>query len=507
MGVQDEWGTAVRVHRTARMPPPPPHSRCKGRSPGSGPGPREVRTTGATIVTPYRIALHQRGRRTMRAISLSAPRAAPRARTATPPRGGPQVTPTGEPPDPAGGAWYFAPATLYLTAGSIALVAVAPELASGLYASPRVAATTHLLTLGWITLSIFGALNQILPVALEVPLASRWLAHATLAGLAPGAGLFAAGIASGSTSLQHAGIALVSFAIITGIGNVAVTLARSRTRDVTWTAMALAIAFLGSTLVLGVALLHNLHTGFIAAARLRYLAAHIHVALVGWALVMIVGVSHRLLPMFLVAHGARTHWSARSVAALATGTVLLAAGLLANLAPMTLAGVASLVGGVAMFAIQALAFFRARVRRSLDPGMHFIAAAIVLMTLAAPIGAVLAAAPARSGRLATTYVFTALAAGVTTYIMGAYYKIIPLLAWLAGQRHAGPAARVRTAAELSSPRAAHAQLALTLAGVATTIAGISAGSTQVTRAGAASFAAGAGLFTVNMALIALRARG
>lgn len=49
------------------------------------------------------------------------------------------------------------------------------------------------------------------------------------------------------------------------------------------------MAFLSATLVLGVVQLHNIHTGFIVAARVRVLATHLHVAIMGWALIMFVG--------------------------------------------------------------------------------------------------------------------------------------------------------------------------------------------------------------------------
>jgi len=69
---------------------------------------------------------------------------------------------------------------------------------------------------------------------------------------------------------------------------------RARSRDVTWAAITLALVFLLSTLVLGLVLLHNIHTGFIADSRVRVLATHLHVAIVGWALIMIVGVLNEL---------------------------------------------------------------------------------------------------------------------------------------------------------------------------------------------------------------------
>ena len=137
---------------------------------------------------------------------------------------------------------------------------------TSLRASPAV---THLFTLGWLTMTIFGALNQLLPVALGAPIRSVEVGHASFWSFAPGVGLFAAGIATGSDSLRHAGMALVTAGILLGAGNVVATLARARVRDVTWAAVALGITFLLSTLALGLVLLHNLHTGFIADARVR----------------------------------------------------------------------------------------------------------------------------------------------------------------------------------------------------------------------------------------------
>ena len=90
----------------------------------------------------------------------------------------------------------FAASILYLLAGAAGLVWIAPELAIGAYPSPHVAGITHLFTLGWITTTIFGALAQLLPVALGAPIRSTRVGHASFLTFAPGAGLFAAGIAS-----------------------------------------------------------------------------------------------------------------------------------------------------------------------------------------------------------------------------------------------------------------------------------------------------------------------
>ena len=83
-------------------------------------------------------------------------------------------------------AAHFAVATCYLVAAAAGLVWIAPQLAAGAFASPRVAGVTHLFTLGWLTTTIFGALYQLMPSALGAPI--RWprIGYASLAAFAPG---------------------------------------------------------------------------------------------------------------------------------------------------------------------------------------------------------------------------------------------------------------------------------------------------------------------------------
>ena len=51
-------------------------------------------------------------------------------------------------------------------AAAFAAVALAPAAVAGFYYHPRALAVVHLVTLGWITASILGALYMIVPMAL-----------------------------------------------------------------------------------------------------------------------------------------------------------------------------------------------------------------------------------------------------------------------------------------------------------------------------------------------------
>lgn len=403
-------------------------------------------------------------------------------------------------------AEHFGAATLYMLAGAVGLVWIAPRLASGDYLSPSVAAITHLFTLGWLTITIFGALYQLLPVALGTPL--RWprAAHVSSGTLAPGVGVFVAGVATNSVVLHHAGIALVGTGVVIGVVNVAATLARVPKRDVTWAAIALAITFLSSTLVLGVVLVHNLHTGAFAAARVSLLATHLHVAIVGWALVMMVGVSHRLLPMFLLAHGADTRWTRRSIALLTAGVVALVVGIDASLTPLAWLGALCLEAGIACFLFQAHAFHRVRVRKHIDVGMRFAAAALAFLSVAAVLGPVLLARGRSATHVATAYVLTGLLGGVLLYVVGFSYKIIPLLAWTARYSAETGTGRAPAVADLFSARLAHVQLVVMITAVAVLAAAILLGLPSAAYVGALLFLIGAALHVSQIACVALGGR-
>ena len=399
-------------------------------------------------------------------------------------------------------AEHFAAAILYLLAGAIGLVWIAPDLAMGAYVSPHVAGVTHLFTLGWLTTTIFGALYQLLPVALAAPLRSTRLGHVSFWTFAPGAGLFACGVADGSTMLHHAGLGLVAAGIVLAVFNIGSSLPQSRSRDETWTAVSIALAFLLSTLVLGIVLLHNIHTGFLAGARVRVLAIHLHVAIVGWALMMIVGVSHRLLPMFLLAHGADTRWTKRSLASLSVGVLALGAGLATGGRAIAWTGVAALEAGVACFLFQAFSFYRVRVRKKIDVGMRFAATALAFLATAAVLGPFVLGLGDGHPRLATAYVAVGLLGGIVLFVTGFFYKIVPLLAWTVHYRDQMGKKRVPTVAEMFSARVAHVQLAAMASGVTLVGGGIGAGSSIVTRAGALLFASGVALFASQIIRVA-----
>ena len=397
---------------------------------------------------------------------------------------------------------HFTVAFGALLLGSAGLVVAAPELALGQVFSPRLLGVVHLFTLGWITTSILGALCQFLPVAIGVPLYSRSAAYGTLALHGLGLTLFVGGLLAGAPSVFRIGALVVAVGLTVFAGNLALTLARAKTRDVTFYALALADAFLLGTIVLGGMLAWNLHSGaLLGADRFTVLAVHIHVALAGWVVMVMVGVAHRLLPMFLLSHGASERPAQVAVATLGVGSglLLLPIGHLGRV----IAG-ALIALGIGAFLVQAVLFVRHRRRRAIDPGLKLALAGLVGLGAATLVAPFALHGGLASLRLLVAYVLLALVGAISTFIAGHYYKIVPFLVWyhrfgpLIGER------QVPKVAELFSARVAGVTVVLAVLGTCAMLAGVALESPSVLRGGALAFAAAMVVEAAQMVMIARR---
>lgn len=357
---------------------------------------------------------------------------------------------------------HFAAGVMFLALGAAGLVWVAPELAGGSFLAPRVVAVTHLFTLGWITLSIFGALYQFLPVALSEPIRWPGAAHVTFGVFVPGLLAFVFGLAFGGVGSLVGGATLLTAGVLLFCGNLAATLARAPLRDLTWWSLAGATSYLFLTALLGLALAVNVRSGFMGADRWTALGVHFHLALGGWVLMVIIGVGHRLLPMFLLSHGSeeRLGRAAAWLVAAGVGWLVLfhhASPVLAQWVPAVLIAL-----GLVAFLAQAASFFRHSVKPRLDPGLRLAGGALGLMAWGLALGAWNMAAGWTSATSVAAYGM-ALILGISLFVAAHYYKIVPFLIWyhrfgpLAGRR---PVPQV---AELYSSR--YAALATALMGV------------------------------------------
>jgi hypothetical protein len=400
-------------------------------------------------------------------------------------------------------ASHFAIGLLFLTTAGLLLPFAAADLAAGRFLQPRVVAVVHLITLGWLTTSIMGALCQLFGVVLGTPLRSVRLATATLLLFVPGLGLFVCALFTGETRLVVPGALSLAGGLVLFIINAAATLRRSTQRDLTWWALAVALGFLLATIAFGISLGVNLKSGHLAEGRMMALAVHVHVALAGWVGLVIMGVARRLLPMFLLSHGAGERSVRVAIVATASGAGLLSLFHRAMNDVVFTVAVILLAAGAVALAVQIAGYVRKRHRPQLDAGLRLLltGSAFVLAAVAAGlINVTVGAAPAR----VTAYGIM-LIGGLALFVAGHYYKILPFLLW--NHRYAPRVGKqpLPKIAELFSARVATVAGALSAAGLAALALGAGASTFSLTLAGALLVCAGFTTEAVQL-LILLRTK-
>ena len=396
---------------------------------------------------------------------------------------------------------HFVAATGFLLIGALSLWWIAPQLAAGAYPAQTVVAVTHLFTLGWITTSIMGALYQFLPVALGHAVASERLAHITFVSYVVGVALMTSGLGLHHAQVVAVGITFLGTGILLFVGNLVATLRVATRRELTWWALALAAVFLVVAMAAGIALTINRFTGFLGAAQPDALRVHLHTALYGWVLLVIVGVSHRLLPMFLLSHGSDDRFAWWSVQLLAAGAALVAVfhhlPVLGRELPLLL-----LAAGLVAWIVQARRFYRHRHRPALDAGLRLSAIAIAVLAVA-PLPLLLLGLPGLPASVRVLYAGT-LVLGAALFVAAQYYKIVPFLVWnqyfgpLAGKQ---PLPRV---ADLFNPRVAMVAVWLLTGGGLLLLGGVALRAPLLVRTGAALLAGGAAVEARQLLMVSGR---
>ncbi|MGH7048346.1 MAG: hypothetical protein ACREE2_18370 [Stellaceae bacterium] len=311
--------------------------------------------------------------------------------------------------------------------------------------APTTLATVHLLTIGWLTVLMLGALHQFVPVMTAQGPAAGTSALVSLIMILAGLGGMEAGFLTLDGQLPPAvlvalpigGILVLSGAAIAAV-SLSQTLWRARPLPFSARFVATGLAFLFAALAMGVVL------GLAFAipqwvpwpgAFTDGLGLHLLAGLVGWFTLTAIGVSYRLLSMFTLAPEER--------GALGTAVFVLSAG---GLAATWLLGLAAALGaavpsavivlaaaaagiGLALYLLDMVRLYRARRRRKLElnTGMAIPAlAALAFSILFALALGVRGTSETALGALG--YLF--LCGWLSGLGLSQLYKIVPFLTWL-----------------------------------------------------------------------------
>jgi hypothetical protein len=325
----------------------------------------------------------------------------------------------------------FLLASLYLLANYGALL--------GYHIDAPVLTVLHLMILGWVSMIIFGALYQLIPVVMEVKLFSETLAYITLAGLASGLFFLIAAFMGYNFQLTNnfiIGGSLIIGAVLIFTVNTFVTALRSEKKNISKLYIVSSAIYLLLTVMMGLFIVLNLKYAWLSQAHTEFLKTHIVIGLVGWFLMLVIGVAATLMPMFLIVHKIREDYLRWGFYLIHAGVITIFTITFIPAVPEFVSIVAYLLilAGLVLFLMFNYDVFSHRMRKKLDIGMKLSAVALIVFALSVvsfilvyfgngvlgfPVGRIEIIA----GILLVYGFFTGL-------ILGQTYKTLPFIIWL-----------------------------------------------------------------------------
>jgi len=404
-----------------------------------------------------------------------------------------------------------------------------PSILASYHYNQQVVAATHLFVLGWMCTVIMGAMYQLVPVALETKLYSerlaKWQFVIHVVGVGGMVWMFRA------WNLKQVG----HFGSVMAVGaalfvyNIARTLRRVRAWNVIATTIAAALAWFSFTVLAGLSiaaakcayesteglattggvkeLVSGLRVvaGFISRFdAISAMHAHAHLGVVGFFLMLIVGVSYRLIPMFALSEVQSRGRARLSVALLNVGLAGVFATILLR-SPWKLLFALMIVTALAVYGWELRVILHARRRRSLDWGIRTFLAAMALLIPVSTFALALAwpRLPLNplTGQLENVYGFLGLLGVVTLAILGMLHKILPFLVWFGVYGPHIGRAQLPTTTQMGSERLQAYGFWSYLAALLTTGVAVLLQSEAGVRAGGAMLLASLMLFVANAAKV------
>ncbi|MBX0296481.1 hypothetical protein [Haloarcula nitratireducens] len=320
-----------------------------------------------------------------------------------------------------------------LLAGSVVGVGLVAGVVPGL---GRLA-LVHLFLIGWVCITIMGAMTQFVPVWSGVPLHSRRLAAVQLALVTAGLIGFVASLLLGALAL----LPVFGTAMLAGFWvfayNVGRTLARAGRLDVTERHFALSLGFFVVLTAFGLALAVDFTRPFLAqysVSRSNVVLAHATLAVFGAVLTTVYGALYQLATMFTQTelHGIDDHLKRTEEVGHPVGVALLAVGRLVGSEPAAaLGGLLVCLAALSFGAILARKLFEMRVERT---PMHTRYAVVALSLsswalLTVPAWATDPLARAHLlGGPGTTHLLVLGTVGFV--VLGTLYHVVPFVVWV-----------------------------------------------------------------------------
>jgi hypothetical protein len=312
--------------------------------------------------------------------------------------------------------------TFYLFA-MIALISFSVNFS---YQEMAVAGWVHLFLLGFVMVTIFGAMAQLIPVVLEVGHAVVDLYYVILPLLGIGTTIMVFGFWFQPALLSYGGLLVLSSMIIFAIEAFA-TLRKSTIETLTVKTVAISNSYLLLGIITGFVIALGF-SGAISVDTDSVLKAHVYAVLGGFVLLTIMGLSMTLLPMFSLAHGFDETPIKRGFNSVTVGVGLVFIGAVVGIDTLLWLGYITTAIGVLFYMQQIYLIYILVVRKEMD-----IWAKSMIFGFSSLIGSLLLGIisflPNANEAWLHASLWFFMVGFIGFLINGHLYKIVPFLVW------------------------------------------------------------------------------
>ncbi len=328
---------------------------------------------------------------------------------------------------------FYVYASLSLLAASI-LLFIGADAFTGHHFHPAILSVTHVMALGWGSMMILGASHQLVPVMIEGKLYSNLLGYATFALAGIGIILLVIGFYRFDFGwIARTGSLMILTAFILYFINLAVSMSKSKHENVHAVFVLAATLWVLITMTLGVLLIFNFTSNILSLDSLHYLTLHAHLGIVGWFLLMVMGVGTRLIPMFMISKYSNTTHLWWMFGLVNGGLVLFFVSFILRLNPLIYyVSIAAIVIAIGMFINFSYNAYKNRLRKKLEPQlkisifsgwMMLVPAFLILLILLIP------SVVQNNEKLVLIYGFCIFFGWISAIIFGMTFKTLPFILW------------------------------------------------------------------------------
>jgi len=298
---------------------------------------------------------------------------------------------------------------------------------------PQILAITHVMALGWGTMIILGASHQLVPVLIEGKLYSVALAYASFVLAATGIPLLVYGFYFFDVGwpAQCGGI-LVNLAIVSYLVNLGYSMAKSKSENVHSVFIFMAALWLLLTTLVGLLLLYNFTGTILPNDSVHYLPLHAHMGIVGWFLLLVIGVGSRLVPLFLISKYSNDKLLWVIFILINGGMLTFIISFLYFPKNYYLLPVIAILFAIGLFGYYCYQCYKQRIRKRVDEQMKISLLSVSMMLLPMTILFIIIGLQVFGNakvNLVIVYGFVVFFGWITAIIFGMTFKTLPFIVW------------------------------------------------------------------------------